>query len=397
MLVAAFALRLAAALLFPIDYKLAKDAALYVALARNVVSHGVFGPEPGVPFALVPPGYPLYLAAVFALTGQSLIAARLGQALLGTFMVWQTYLIGQQLGGRRVAVASAVIIALYPPWIVWPVRFLTEPLYTVLLLAVVWCIIRSAKACTVKWAVMAGGAFGLALLTREVLFAFPLALPAALWWCKVRCRPALVYLAVFAVSAIVMVSPWLVRNYRAFGQVFYTERIEAARYRLTGCGYLAPRYKHLAGGGARPPKSRPPEFYERYGTPSEWTSVEALLSDPIRYLRHTGNRFVELWVHPNGLASLPRSALIRSAYVAAHLVMLALAGVTVVVGLKRRDAGVGILTLFLAYNTFLILFFASPKPRYALPFLPLMFVLAASCLCALLQWLARGQNDTERL
>lgn len=383
----ALALRLAAALAFPIEHKLTRDAALYVALARNVVNHGVFGPEPGVPFALVPPGYPLYLAAVFALTGKSLIAARLGQALLAAVMVWQTYAIGRQLGGRCVAVASAVLIALYPPWIVWPVRFLTEPLYAVLLLAFVWCVVRSAKACTVKWAALAGVAFGLALLTREVLFAFPLALPAVLWWCRARWRAALAYVGVFAVSALVTISPWLIRNSRTFGHVFYTERIEAARYRLTGRGYLSPRYQHLAGGEARPRKGRPPEFYERYGTPGEWVSVRALVSDPVQYLRHTANRFVELWLHPNGLASLPRSAAIRGAYVAAHLVMLALAGMAVVAGLRRRDAGAGILALFLAYNTLLIMFFGSPQPRYALPFLPLVFVLAASALCGLLRWL----------
>ena len=135
LLVLAFTLRLAAAWVIPIDYRFRTDAVGYVARAHNLLALGVLGKEPGVPMALCPPGYPLFIAGVFALTNQSLMAVRLVQVALGTLMVWLTYLVGQQVTSRPVGLLGAFISAIYPVWVIWSALFLTETLYTVLLLA----------------------------------------------------------------------------------------------------------------------------------------------------------------------------------------------------------------------------------------------------------------------
>jgi 4-amino-4-deoxy-L-arabinose transferase-like glycosyltransferase len=379
LLIVAFALRLAAALILPIDYRFRDDAIEYVSDARHLLKLGVFGEEPGIPYATIPPGYPLFIAAVFALTYQSMMAVRLAQVVLATLMVWLTYLVGQEAISKRIGLLGALISAVYPVWIVWPVFFLTETLYTVLLLTFVWCLVRSMKTCTAKYAIITGVTFGLALLTREMLFLFPLLLPFALWWSRVSWKCAWRYLLLFALATLLTLSPWLMRNYRTFGQVFYTTRTEAIRYKLTGSGYLAPRYKYLADENTPPPPPNdPPEYYERYGRQSEWFSVNFLLTHPATYFRHLANRLVEFWLHPNGLHSLPDNLIIRGAYIAVHISVLALAGVGLVTGLKRREVATGVFTLLLVYITGTSLFFTSPHPRYNLPFLPIVFIFTAS-------------------
>jgi 4-amino-4-deoxy-L-arabinose transferase-like glycosyltransferase len=378
-LVVALALRLITALIIPMEYRFRDDAAAYVSIARHLLTLGVFGPEPGVPYALIPPGYPLFIAGIFALTNYSLIAVRLVQVALGTLMVWLTYLVGGQVTGRRIGLLGALVSAAYPVWVIWPALILTETLYAVLVLIFTWCLVRSMKVCAAQYAALTGVAFGLALLTREALFLFPLLLPFALWWSRVSWRHAWRYLLLFAVAALLVLSPWLIRNGRTFGQVFYTERTEALRYLLTGSGYLSPRYQHMANEAVSPPApSKPPEYYERYGRQSEWFSINYLLGRPVSYLRQLVNRFVEYWLHPNGLESLPDNLVVRAVYVAVHVGMLGLAGVGLVSGLRRRDVATGIFALLLGYVTGTNLFFTGPNPRYTLPFLPIVFVLAAA-------------------
>jgi 4-amino-4-deoxy-L-arabinose transferase-like glycosyltransferase len=390
LLAVAFVLRLAAALIVPIDYRLRDDAVEYVSDARHLLTLGVFGEEPGIPYAIIPPGYPLFIAAIFALTNQSLMAVRLAQVVLGTLMVWLTYLIGREITPRYAGLLGAFISALYPAWIMWVVVFMIEALYTVLLLAFTWCFIRSLQTYTVKYTILTGVTFGLSLLTREVLLIFPLAFPLAFWWSRISWRHAWRYLLLFIIVALLTLSPWLARNYHTFGQVFYTERTESIRYQLTGSGYLSAYYKHLADENIPPPPpNKPPDFYERYGSPSEWISVNYLLTNPTTYLYHLGHRLVEVWLHPNGLESLPDNLVVRSIYIALHICMLVLAGVSVVAGLKRRDVIIGIFTLLLVYVTGMSLFFTAPNPRYTLPSLPLIFILSALGLGSVWQYLRR--------
>lgn len=393
LLVVAFALRLAAALILPIDYRYrAQDAVEYVSDARHLLTLGVFGEEPGVAYAQIPPAYPLFIAAIFALTKQSLMAVRLVQVVLSTLIVWLTYLIGREITSKNIVLLGVFVSAVYPVWLIYTVVFMTETLYTVLLLVFTWCLIRSLKVYTAKFAVLTGVTFGLALLTREILFVFPLLLPVAFWWSRISWQHAWRYLLLFAIATLLVLSPWLARNYHTFGQVFYTERTEAARYQLTGSGYLSPRYEHLAGEKPPPTHRKPPEYYERFGSPSDMIRISNLFTAPKTYLRHLANRLSELWLHPNGLLSLPDNLIIRAIYVAAHLCLVGLAVGGIVVGLRRRDVAVGTLSLLLMYFTGTCLFFTGSHPRYTLPFLPLLFVLMVVGLESLLK--SRGRGDT---
>jgi len=375
LLIMAFVLRLAAASIIPIDYRLQKDAVEYVSGARHLLTLGVFGEEAGVPYAIIPPGYPLFIAAVFALTGQSLMAVRLIQVVLGVLMVWLTSLVGREVASKRAGLGAAFICAMYPVWVIWPVLFLTETLYAILVLTFVWCLVRSMETCTIQYAAITGVAFGLTLLTREALLLFPLLLPFALWWFHVYWRRAWRYLLIFALATLLTLSPWLARNYHTFGQVFYTERTEKIRYQLTGSGYLAPRYEHLADENFTPPSKTASQ--ERFGRTSDMLRIGHLLNHPTAYLRHLVNRFAEYWLHPNGLQSLPNYLIVRSVYVAAHIGMLGLAIIGMLSGLRRREAATGVFTLLLAYITGTNLFLTVPNPRYNLPFLPILFIFTA--------------------
>jgi len=395
-LILAFMPRLAAAFVLPIDYRLAaSDAPEYIAGARNLITLGIFGEEPGVPYATIPPIYPLFIASVFAFTNQSLMAVRIAQVILAVLIVWLTYLIGKEVFSLQVGLLAAFISALYPVWIIRPALFMTEPLYTVLFLVFVWCFIRSLRNYSVKYTIWAGVTFALGLLTREIFFVFLLLLPLIVWWSGMSWRYAWRYVLLFTAALFLTISPWLIRNYFTFGQAFYTERTEAIRYRLTGQGYLAPRYQHLADSSIKPPQKTHLEFghNERFGTSQQILNPDFALSNSEEYAQFIANRFIEIWLHPVGLYSLPDHILIRGLYITIHFIMMGLAVMGLVSGLKKRNLGVGVTVWLLLYTTGVLVLFMAPRPRYSLPFLPPIFILAVIGLTSLQTYVIKSRTQ----
>src|ERR671932_1381386 len=92
-LVAALSLRLGYVALTP-DYRIVHDARDYDRHARSIAAGDGFarlGPGPSRVTAFRPPGYPVFLAGVYALTGHEtkadddrVVAGRIANALVGT-------------------------------------------------------------------------------------------------------------------------------------------------------------------------------------------------------------------------------------------------------------------------------------------------------------------------
>jgi 4-amino-4-deoxy-L-arabinose transferase-like glycosyltransferase len=396
LLVIAFVLRLAVAMILPLDYRLQKDAVEYVSVADNLLTTGVFGSEEGVPYAKIPPGYPLFLAAIFAISGRSLLAVRAAQVVLGVAIVWLVYLAGKHTFSSHVGLLSALIAALYPPFVVYVAPYWTETLYTSLALIFILYFVRLLENSTIGDVCLAGIGFGSSMLVKESLIAFPLALPFSFWWARFDRRQAIQYLFVFAVAVLLVLSPWLARNYLTFDHIFYTSRTSYIRYELTGTGYLSPLFEDEVAKRESPPTASNElyNYYQRYGRTSDLWNPRFLLREPVTYLRYIVNRLTEFWLHPNGLHSLPPHFALRAGYTAAHVGMLGLAAWQMAVHLRHRDAATGGLVLILLYITGVGVFLRRPNPRYNLPFLPIVFIFSARGILKVTDWLS-GQKQHQ--
>jgi 4-amino-4-deoxy-L-arabinose transferase-like glycosyltransferase len=348
----------------------------YLSLAQQLLNQEQYGLESGVADARVPPGYPLFVGGILALVGYNLMVVRLVQVIFGTITVWLTYLIGKEAFSNRIGLVGASILAVYPVWVIWPALILTETLFTVFLLVFALYLVRAMRTCLNRYAIGGGFAFGLTLLTREVLYGFPLVLPLVLLWSRIHWRDAFRCVLLFFFALLLALLPWLVRNYITFGHVFYTDGSAYALYRVTGTGYLSPSMQEKISDS--PSSERAVRRAELYGQTRDMVQISRLFSEPLTYLRQLFNRLVEFWLHPNGLESLPESLFVRVLYIAVHICLLALAGLGLVPELVRRDTAVGNLALLLVYITGTALFFGAPNPRYNLPFLPIVLIFAAN-------------------
>ena len=171
----------------------------------------------GRPTATIVPGYPLFVAAVYAVSAHSVVALRFVQILLSVaacFLVSRAARIALGDGAAPWAMALA---ACYLPFVQTPCYVATETLFTLLIALFVLALARAVAAprLTAYHAGTLGIVVGLALLVRPmgVLLAVP-SIAACL--CRARQRIVVPLLALL-LSLGALWTPWVIRNQRALG------------------------------------------------------------------------------------------------------------------------------------------------------------------------------------
>jgi 4-amino-4-deoxy-L-arabinose transferase-like glycosyltransferase len=203
-------------------YQPANDAFEYDYLARSIAAGDGY-PRSGYllqggPTAIRGPGYPYLLAAVYALSGDSVTIGRLLGAALGALAVLLLYLVAKRIWGRRIGLTAAAMAAIFPPLVLISRELWSESLFIVLELAALLCVLnfrRSGGA--LRWAALAGALCGLAALTRNTAFALLICIPLGVWIERPRFRPkSLLAPAVVLACAALTIAPWALRNAARF-------------------------------------------------------------------------------------------------------------------------------------------------------------------------------------
>jgi 4-amino-4-deoxy-L-arabinose transferase-like glycosyltransferase len=384
-LIAALVLRVGVAFAFPARV-VRTDADGYLAGAQRLLVGDGYAYGDGLDLA-VPPLYSIFLAGVFAVLGPSLLAVRLVQASLAVASYGLTYLVANGLFREEVALVALLLSAFYPALIPWHGFLLTETLYTLTITSFFLFLYRLSRRLTWYDAVGCGVSLGLSLLTREMLLLYPLLLLPLLF---VKSRPSTLFrhAVIVLASASLVLLPWLWRNHKLTGHVVYTSRVSYVLYRVTGKGYLSPKYAAVVNGESAPPSKAELARWEKYGNLSENLDLGFVLSQPGTFARRMFNRFVEYWFHPNGLWSLPEVFIVRALYVAGHAVLIMLAGLGIgLTFMARRWSAWGLIAVLL-YITGLNLTTYGPNPRYNLPFLPIVFIFTARGTLKVIDWLS---------
>src|SRR5688500_9778887 len=85
------------------------DSTEYSAAAVNLITNG----ELGAAYSR-PPGYPAFLAVIYALVGKSMFATRAVESVLGAFLALIVAIIGKRMGGEIVGALAGMLWAIYP-------------------------------------------------------------------------------------------------------------------------------------------------------------------------------------------------------------------------------------------------------------------------------------------
>jgi 4-amino-4-deoxy-L-arabinose transferase-like glycosyltransferase len=385
---------------------------LYDLIAKNLDQGNGYRVEPAMGNTMLrEPGYPLLLAAVFKLGGYGIQQARVACVLLAFGAALLLLRLTRKItGDAMTALAAALLFLLYPGILVAEARAGIEipSIFTVLLFMLV---LYSAveKGCLWRyWA--AGLLLGVAVLVRSEVLLFPLLLLVYLLlavrgW--VEGRKVVERIAVLALGAVVVISPWITRNYVLVHEFVPTATVAgvAAQEGLYTCENAAPAEPFVEG-QTRAGLERAElatqlgmpfigPYYQLFYTPHDEIAFNHALLNHVstEYRSHPAllarcaakNLFFNFWFLGKG-----RQSTLLNVIVQAPLLGLALGGVAVLRkrGLLRKA---GIVLLYILYIP------AVHAPiiahaRHSMLIVPFLATLAAAFLVS--AWRARRMQNS---
>lgn len=225
----ALVMRVALLALLPESAFVTTDTVFYARLAENLLDgHGFSSAEvpPFAPSIERPPGYPVFLAAVWAIGGRSYFVLSIAQVLLDLAVVALVYAIGRRRFGPRVGFWAALIYGALPFTAGQNLQFMSEGLATFFIAVALYAHTRALDAPRAwTWALACGAAWGGAALARSYLAPLAAVAGVVLWIELARRRPAAskafgdrlrsagfaAFVAV-GVSSACVVGSWVARN-----------------------------------------------------------------------------------------------------------------------------------------------------------------------------------------
>lgn len=195
------------------------DERLHWEIASRLVNEGVMATADGR-FVARMPLYPLYLALFASLGDAGILAARVGQALLGAATAWIGFRWAQSALGPIAAIVAGLLIALEPYSIFFSALLLTEVPYTfvgILFAYAAWRV-ADAPATTSKTVGIVVGLSGAAAILLRPSAAL---LVPATWLLLAVCDPlrrrGLLRMGMYALILLTLMLPWGLRNRAVVG------------------------------------------------------------------------------------------------------------------------------------------------------------------------------------
>lgn len=385
-------IRVAYILFVPQEEPLLLDQAAYDALGEDVLAgrpyilepgHGYASPvappfflDPQSPTGVYPPGYPIFIAGVYRALGHSHTAIRIVQALLWGLAVVILFLMGTNAGlSRLISGLGAIILSLSPPHVELAGLILSENLFTPLvLLATLFLVLSIGK--NPWWGIASGACAGLAGLVRPTGpgLALVMALLVIIFLRSKGFGPGIA----LAISAVLVLLPWSIRNQQAFGKPIFTSTAGGRALYLTATGVpegeewdSIPSY--LARKGIEPTL-----LYQSL----DESQLDGIYMDMAReaFTRNPARAFSVAALNPLRFTfNMPYPGARPSARTAAYAVFAALIIGLSIWGLaKNRDPRLWAMALVFLYFMLVHTVMSPALVRYSLPVVPLLYPIALS-------------------
>jgi 4-amino-4-deoxy-L-arabinose transferase-like glycosyltransferase len=409
-----------------------QDTGSYLNPALNLLAGRGFSQQqapPYTPDAIRTPLYSFFIVALYAIFGQHSLIIAGAQVFLSAITAGLTYLLGTRLLPEQEARAGGSLLALSLGSIVYALYILTETLFTLLLLGIVWMLVAYRKTAQGRWLVGGGVLTGLAALCRPIALPFLLiAAPLAGFARQGRWYQRALTAVLLLVVACLVIAPWMVRNYRLVGSptlstissynlLFYNAvSLEAD---LRGIGQeqaraeMAERVREeLIRRGGEGDEALEIRLYDEWARriilAHPWRYLYIHLKNDLNSLLPNATEFLELLgvtqggrgtlsvLNQQGLWAAVRHYFGGQTWVLLPLVpLMALLGLTYLgamaglVALARRRDWFTLALLLAPIAYFLLIPGAPSHPRFRVPVMPYICLLAGTGLVAVWHWLRR--------
>ena len=192
----------------------------YFEVAQNLFSGNGFSLFEGRPSPIHVPVYPFFLASSLFLFGNFIFAIII-QILVGSFIpVLGRKLSLKLISSEKIALFVGVVLALEPNFMLFSSIFFTETLFIFLFLLFILSFISYLEKGSTKLLVLSSFLLGISALTKTVVQFFPLFLVPLAWWFlrkHIPLKKLILHTFLFVSIFLLVLSPWLYRNYKVFG------------------------------------------------------------------------------------------------------------------------------------------------------------------------------------
>jgi 4-amino-4-deoxy-L-arabinose transferase-like glycosyltransferase len=177
---------------------------------------------PGMPTAFRPIGYPGTLAVLYFIFGSSFfgiefMVAKLFNIVLSTLIMFLTYKLANQFFGKKIAFITLLIYALSPLAITYNSIICSELLFSAILMLSIYLYFNKNNPFVI------GLLIGYLTLIRPIGVFIPAIFVLYEFIKKdVNLKKKIKYIVSFAVSVALVITPWIVRNYLAFGEFVFS-------------------------------------------------------------------------------------------------------------------------------------------------------------------------------
>ena len=190
------------------------DSYAYNLLGVNLAQHDYYTPNGGEPGLSRAPGYPVYLAAVYKIFGAKPAIALFLQIVLSGLIPIFLYMNAELVFSKRVARIASVLSIVEPVSIIYANMLLSETLSVVFLLLSTYFFIKSLKNKNTTALFVSAITAGIGAYFRPVILYLPLAyafMYISVSWLSFKDR--IKYAAGIVLIAGLTVLPWIARNY----------------------------------------------------------------------------------------------------------------------------------------------------------------------------------------
>lgn len=230
---------------------LTPDSLSYNNTAKAFLKTGRFAissDRPDIPQTVRTPGYPFFIAAIYAFFGQSYFPLIIIQIFISLGTIVITYRLASILWAQHIAVISAFLLSLDLPSFINSQQILADTVFTFVLSCAIFASLYAIKSSQylVFRALIYGIIFSLATLIRPVVYyiIFPVLITYIILWRKLfKLRWKTITIATIAVIVpwSILVGGWQLRNYLLTGSVEFSTVVGWNLLFCRGAGIIAER------------------------------------------------------------------------------------------------------------------------------------------------------------
>lgn len=328
-----------------------------------------------------PPGYPVFLSAIYLVFGYATLPIRITQALISALTTVLIYKLAKKLFGKLEGYVAAGISAIYPFFIFFSGLVLYETLLIFLLVLFI-TFIHQAYYKSLLWAVFAGALAGVIAMVSPGMALLPIFM-CAMFILFLRLKRWVCVFSILLAMMFLVMAPWVVRNYKIHNElVILTTQSGYTLYEGAG---------DFATGGPRGAFMTFPdkEYYQELSETEKDSylkglAIEAISKEPLRFIKLSLIKCARMW---NFVINYERyrkwSYNLASILSYGPVLILGLIGIGILISQKNR-AAVILLCAPILYKTLIHMIFVG-SIRYRIVVMPFMIILAAYSLLDILR------------